>query len=93
VTSALDDPGLHTTEVKHVIAEGFSGHELDRACWCRPAVVETPAALVIHRRLSLSQASCGASLSCRLPILHAGKHERADGVRWKWPRGQVMATR
>ena len=30
-------------------------------------------------------ALCGAVLTCALPILHDGDHERADGIRWTWP--------
>ena len=30
-------------------------------------------------------ALCGATLTCALPILHDGDHERADGIRWTWP--------
>lgn len=32
------------------------------------------------------QPYCGAILNCALPMGHEGRHERADGVRWGWPK-------
>jgi len=58
-----------------------SGH-VHKGEWCEACVqhgvtlAATPATMV---------ALCGAVLTCALPILHDGDHERADGIRWTWP--------
>ena len=42
---------------------------------------------------SFEEALCGATLTCALPILHDGDHERADGIRWTWPAPAPLDAR
>ena len=60
-----------TDQVKEELAALVLAIEAEAA-----ALAATPAPL---------DALCGAVLTCALPILHDGDHERADGIRWTWP--------
>jgi hypothetical protein len=48
--------------------------------WATPAPLDADST-----SFSFEEALCGATLTCALPILHDGDHERADGIRWTWP--------